>query len=116
MAKKQNNNVLYFILFGVLLIILFGYNIFLTFFTKFEKEITVKSKYIRNSSKGRGKYYIVDTNNNAYIISDNMLLLQFNKTDDYNLVNVNQKYKVYGYGFRIQFLSMYPKIYDLKKV
>jgi len=115
MAKK-NNIPLFFIIFIILFIILFGFNIFLTFFTKFEKEITVKSKYIRNSRKGRGNYYIVDTNNNAYVITDNLLLLQFNKTDDYNLVDVNQKYKIYGYGFRIQFLSMYPKIYDLKKI
>jgi len=50
MAKK-NNIPLFFIIFIILFIILFGFNIFLTFFTKFEKEITVKSKYIRNSKK-----------------------------------------------------------------
>ena len=45
-----------------------------------------------------------------------LLLFQFNKTDDYNLITIGQKYKIYGYGYRVNLLSMYPKIYDLKKI
>jgi cell division protein YceG involved in septum cleavage len=111
----NNKNVFFYIFISVIIIILL-INIFFTFFTKFEKQIIIKNKYIRNLSKGKGSYFVVDNNNNAYILSDNLLLFQFNKTDDYNLITIGQKYKIYGYGYRVNLLSMYPKIYDLKKI
>ena len=102
-----NIKLLFFFIFIILLIFIF---------TKFKKEITIQHKYTVNSLFNKSKYYIVDTNNNVYLIGNNLFSLQFNKTDKYNLINMNEKYKVYGYGFRIHFLNMYPKIYDLKKV
>lgn len=111
-----NNKMFFFYIFISVIIIILLINIFFTFFTKFEKQIIIKNKYIRNLSKGKGSYFVVDNNNNAYILSDNLLLFQFNKTDDYNLITIGQKYKIYGYGYRVNLLSMYPKIYDLKKI
>ena len=101
-----NIKILFIFLFIILLILIF---------TRFEKEITVKSKYTIHSSFGKSKYYIVDTNNNVYQITDNLLLFQFNKKNNYDLININQKYKIIGYSFRINSLKIYPKIYDLKK-
>ena len=111
--KKSNVDYFPIILILVLFVLIFGYTLILTLFTKFTKTITIKDKYIRNSSRGRGNYFIVDSDNNSYVLSDNLFLLEFNKTDDYNRIEKNKTYKIYGYGFRIQFLSMYPKIYDL---
>ena len=102
-----NIKLLFIVLFIILLILIF---------TRFEKEITVKSKYTIHSSFGKSKYYIVDTNNNVYQITDNLLLFQFNKKNNYDLVNINQKYKIIGYSFRINSLKIYSKIYDLKKI
>ena len=101
-----NIKLLFIVLFIILLILIF---------TRFEKEITVKFKYTIHSSFGKSKYYIVDTNNNVYQITDNLLLFQFNKKNNYDLININQKYKIIGYSFRINSLKIYPKIYDLKK-
>ena len=102
-----NIQILFFVIFIILLILIF---------TRFEKEIIVKSKYIIHSSFGKSKYYIVDTNNNVYQITDNLLLFQFNKKNNYDLININQKYKIFGYSFRINFLKIYPKIINLKKI
>lgn len=114
--KKYNYNYFPIILILVLFVLIFGYTIILTFFTKFTKTITIKDKYIRNSRRGRGNYFIVDNDNNSYVLGDNLFLLEFNKTDDYNRIEKNKTYKIYGYGFRIQILNMYPKIYDLEEL
>jgi len=114
MAKNSDKSRIIFII--IVLLIVFSYTLILTLFTRFQKKITIKSKYIRNTRKNKGDYFIVDTDNNSYILSDNLYLLQFDKTDDYNLIEENKTYIIYGYGFRIHFLNMYPKVYDLKKV
>ena len=60
-----NIKLLFIVLFIILLILIF---------TRFEKEITVKSKYTIHSSFGKSKYYIVDTNNNVYQINEEKIM------------------------------------------
>ncbi len=108
MIKKESNIFLFLILFAILFIIIY--------FTRFEKEITIKSKYVIRTLFGKGKYYIIDTNNNSYVINNISFSFNLNQNDKYNLLNINEKYKIYGYGFRINYLKIYPKIYDLKKI
>ena len=96
----------------ILLAIIIISNITILFFTQTTKIITVKEKYIR---AGRySTFRIVDTNDESYELSDNILLMEFNSADDYAKMQVNQTYKVYAYSFRLPFLSMFPKIYKFE--
>lgn len=70
-------------------------------------EITVKDKYVKGQE---GRYFIVDTNNNTYIIADLLLKNKFNSSDLYSKLEIGNKYKVETTGMRIQFLSKYQNI------
>lgn len=84
-------------------------------FTRFEKRITIKDKFIKRiSSKGGQDYFIVDSQNNSYILGDTIWLWEFNKTDDYNIFEKGKTYTIKGYWFRSQFFSQYPIIYNVK--
>lgn len=50
------------------------------------------------------------------MLGDSLFLWEFDMTDDYNLLEKGGTYEVRGYWYRIQFLSHYPVIYDLKRV
>ena len=90
-------------------------NILFQLFTRFSKEITIKDKYIKRNSK-RGEFFIVDTENNSYNIKDFVYALDFNATDDYNMIEIGKRYKVAGYGFRIRFFSQFPTLYRFVKL
>ena len=71
-------------------------------------EITVKDKYIKQSKDS--KYIVVDTNGNAYEITDLTFKGKFNSTDIYNQIEIGKTYIITMTGKRIHFLSMYPNI------
>lgn len=70
-------------------------------------EITVKDKYVKGQE---GRYFIVDTDNNTYIISDLLFKNKFNSSDLYSKLEIGTKYKVETTGMRIHFLSKYQNI------
>lgn len=70
-------------------------------------EITIKDKYVKGQE---GRYYIVDTDNNTYIIADLLFKNKFNSSDLYSKLEVGNKYKVETTGMRIHFLSKYQNI------
>ena len=78
-------------------------------------EITVKEKYIKNNGESY-KYMIVDTNNNAYQITDLIFKGKWNSTDIYNQLEIGNEYEIKTTGKRIPFFSMYPNINEIKKV
>lgn len=70
-------------------------------------EITIKDKYVKGQE---GRYFIVDTDNNTYIISDLLFKNKFNSSDLYSKLEIGNKYKVETTGMRIHFLSKYQNI------
>ena len=99
------------IIFSIIFPIIFNYN------TSFEKDITVKEKYIGRKGGSRGKssniYYVVASDDTTYEIVNMWWKLDFNELDDYAKLNVGSTYRVKGYGKRIPFLGMVHKIYDI---
>lgn len=103
-----------FLLKIVIGIILFGiiFNIIFVINTEFEKEITIKEKYI-TTDKNKIYYYVISTDDNIYNVVDVWWKGEFNSGDDYAQLNVGKTYRVKGYGIRVPFLSMHYKIYSM---
>ena len=96
----------YIISFLLLLDLIFYY------FTKFEKIVIIKSKYLRKKGK-RDQYMMSDVENNIYHVKNRILSLEFNEAEDWNLITIGKTYKISGYGTRIPFLGIYPIIIDI---
>lgn len=77
-------------------------------------EITVKDKYIKRSGSDEEKYFVVDTDGNAYQITDLTFKGKWNSTDLYNQLEVGKKYKIETSGIRNGFMSLYPNINKIK--
>lgn len=77
-----------------------------------EIEITIADKYIKRSGNS-DIYLIIDTNKNAYKITDLFFKFKFNSTDIYNNLEKGKTYKVKVSGFRIKLLSEYPNINEI---
>ena len=75
-------------------------------------EITITDKYTKGEE---GRYFIVDNNDNAYVVKDLFFIGKFNSTDIYNKLKVGYTYKVKVSGIRIHFLSMYQNINEIIK-
>ena len=110
----HNNPISYVIIISFLIYIFI--NVIFYFIFGFENIITIKDKYVVSRYKGGIIYYIVDSNNNIYEIDNVWFLADFNKAEDYNLINKGEQYKVKGYGFRADFLGLYPSIYNITKI
>lgn len=86
--------------------------------TKFEKEITVKDKYINTYTDDNYDttiiYVVVDNNNNKYHLVNLISKLDFNKEKDFNSVEIDKTYKINGYGLNFLFLNQ--NITSLKPV
>ena len=104
----------YFFLKIVIGITLFAFifNIILFYNTEFEKEITIKEKYVANNNNNF-YYYVISDDNKIYNITDVWFKGEFNNADDYAKLNVGKTYRVKGYGIRVPFLSIHYKIYSV---
>jgi len=100
-------------LLSFLVFLLFGVDIIFYQFTKFEKIVTVKSKYLRNR-QNRDQYMFIDTENNIYHVKNRSLSLEFDEAEDWNLLKDGNKYLIKGYKFRVPFLGMYPTVVRIK--
>lgn len=81
-------------------------------FTKFNKKITVKDKYIRYRRKS-SNYHIVDSEDNIYLVDNLWFTGDFNRAEDYNKLEKGKSYDISGYNLRVPVLDMYPKIYKI---
>ena len=84
------------------------------FGTTFEKNLIVKDKYIKRID-GIQRHIIVDSNNNIYIIGKSLWYLTFNNEERWYKININDNYKVNGYGRSLPFLHIYPNLINVKK-
>jgi len=108
------DNLEYFFLKLAIGIIIFTlvFNIILFYNTEFEKEITIKEKYVANNNNNF-YYYVISDDNKIYNITDVWWKGEFNNADDYAKLNVGKTYRVKGYGIRVPFLSIHYKIYSV---
>jgi len=113
--NKLGNNIIFWLYLFLILFLGFIQFLLLYYLTKFETVITIKEKLSPMYGKG-SIYRIVDTNNNIFELRDNILLLDFNSANDYVSLEEGHKYKIHGYGARINILSLYPKINSFQKI
>jgi hypothetical protein len=78
--------------------------------TKFEKNITIKEKYIYRGN--RTNFIVVDTDNKHYIVSDSIQYWQFYSRELWTSLKIGETYTVDGYGKRFSFLcvDVFPHI------
>lgn len=113
MAYKLYNE--WWFWFCVIIVVLFVGGLIYQLFTGFTKTITVSKTYTdivggRYSSSSR--YMVVDTNNNIYNFSDVWWRGDFNRVEEWNELKPGKKYRVNGWGYRVQWLGQYPQIYS----
>ena len=99
-----------------IIIVIVVFNIILFYNTEFEKEITIKEKYIATSYSrysSTPNYFIVASDNKTYNIVNLWWKGEFDNSDDYAKLNVGETYHVKGYGMRVPLLSMYYNIYSV---
>lgn len=91
-------------------------NFILFNFTNFEKNIIIKEKYLCNFNKNSNYYMIVDKTNTIYEINNIWWKLDFKKAEKWNMIEVNNTYKIKGHGIRNGLFNIYPKIYYITKI
>ena len=80
--------------------------------TKFEKEITVIKKYEKNVDNVQ-TFHILDNNGNGYMIGTCLWKIKWDTDYVWKHIIENQKYRVHGYGRKIEPFGMEPIIYEL---
>lgn len=114
MAKGKDNSIYFFVIVGVILLVAGLMKTILYYiFTSFEKTITVKDKYTRYRRNG-SNYNVVDTNNEVYQLDNLWFKGDFDRAEDYNILEKGKKYKVKGYGLRLPIFDSYKRIYSIK--
>lgn len=117
--NEIKQKMIYFGIFIILFVIITLYyfpNYYYYYNTSFNRNIVVKDKYISQTydeeNGSKTLYYIVTTDNTTYEIVNIWWKLDFNNADDYARFDIGKSYHVKGYGFRIPYFNMFPKIYD----
>ena len=82
------------------------------------KIATVTEKGIKNQGK-KGKYLIFteqDGKTSVYEVSDSLFKNRWDSSDVYAGIKVGQTYEFTVSGNRVEFLSLYPNIYEYRPV
>ena len=106
---KQNKPFIFLVVFFLVTTMVYSY------FTSFEKKITVKEKDSVKTGK-YGKNIVSDTDGNVYTIENSMFYDFFTAIELFTKIELNQSYKVKGFGYRIPILGIYPNIISASKV
>jgi hypothetical protein len=105
---KQNKPFIFLVVFFLVTSMVYSY------FTSFEKIITVKEKDSMRTGK-YGKNIISDTDGNVYTIENSIFYDFFTAMELFTKIEQNQSYKVKGFGYRIPILGVYPNIIKASK-
>ena len=87
--------------------------------TKFTIEITVKEKYKKYESASTDSdniFFVVDSNDNIFNVTNLFFKYDFNKLEDWNKLELSKKYLVCGYGIEIAKLGFFKNIYEVKNI
>ena len=83
--------------------------------TYIKKNIIVKDKFLLHSYN-KNFYMISDINDNIYSIKNEWWKLKFNQVENWNKLECNQIYTIYGYGIRLKYFDIYPSILNIKLI
>jgi hypothetical protein len=82
-------------------------------------EITVKDKWTKVITSGESfvsLYLFSDTNNNVYSIQDTWWHMDFSAANRYAQIEKGKTYKMWFFGLRIPFLSVYQNAYKIEEI
>ncbi|HCG2841055.1 TPA: hypothetical protein NJQ93_002673 [Staphylococcus aureus] len=105
-------------LFGVIALMLVVISPIYTVASYQNKEVhqgTITDKYNKRQDK-EDKFYIVLDNKQVIENSDLLFKKKFDSADIQARLKVGDKVKVKTIGYRIDFLNLYPVLYEVKKV
>ena len=105
----------HFKLFLCIALLIFIIHIIFYNVTHFEKTISIKRTYLRTRGRTGDWYMVVDNEDNIYRVQNIWWKFDFNRAEDYNILEENGSYKVKGYGIRFGASDMYPNIYSVEK-
>ena len=111
-SKTKFNSVL-IILIIIIFIVLYCIYIY---GTRYSKTITVEHIYHFSHSDRGGSNTIYDTNDNVYIVQNQILYMFFTSAELFNYFKIDKKYKITGYGWRIPILNLYPNILSVQEI
>lgn len=77
--------------------------------------ITVKEKWTKVVNE-KGLYLFSDINNNVYSIQDTIWHWDFSSANRYAMIEPGFTYKVWLFGMRIPFFSMYENAYRIERI
>lgn len=82
--------------------------------------VKVQSKEVKNSNKS-SKFLVfcidpMSGESKVFEVTDSLFKGRFDSADTYNLIQEGETYEFTTGGYRIPFFSMYPNIYEIKKV
>lgn len=82
--------------------------------------VTVQSKDIKSGSKsGKFLVFCIDPTtgeSKVFEVTDSLFKWRFDSADTYNMIQEGETYEFTTGGYRVPFFSMYPNIYEIKKV
>lgn len=111
MAKKKVDFEYYFYLsLAILFGLYFAFVLYLNFGCKFKKTITI-GKIISSYRSGKyGLNLLSDTNGNVYVVRNSIFQMFFRGPELYSMLEENKTYEIKGYGFRNEYIGLYPNI------
>ena len=85
---------------------------FLSLYYIFSKIVTIDNQIYLKENKGRN--LVSDIEGNVYEVTNSNYYLFYRSAEIVNQLKTGVKLKIYGYGIRIPFLNVYPKIIGIK--
>ena len=111
------------LLFPALIVLVFGggalFGTFYVYGTAFEEDVVITNTYTRTKGEEGSVsqiYMITTSDNRNFEVKDSLLRWHFTSTDLWSFANSRQDetVRIYGYGWRVPFLSMFPNVYRIE--
>lgn len=99
--------------FFYLLIIVFFLIAFFPYITYFSKTVTINN-VVYFKEDGTGRNLVSDNNGNVYEVRNTNYYLFYRSAEILSQLKAGMKLKIYGYGIRLPFFNVYPKIIGIK--
>lgn len=113
LSKDLYSNIYFWI--SIVIFVSFFSNIILFLISGFTKDVSVKKIFDLRGRRSSGLMF-EDSDNNNYRVVNVWYLGRFNSVEEWNKLKIGKKYQIKGYGYRIGFLGMYPKVYDIQSI
>lgn len=74
--------------------------------------ITIHEKYCYTEN-GFTKFMVIDKNHHHYCVNNSLWYWKWDSIEDWNILQVGNKYHINYYGIRFPLISFFPNIYRL---